>query len=168
MAKLYELTGMCLQLYEMFWDDDADPQVVMDTLDAVKGEIEVKAEGYVQIISQLEADALMFNQEAEKFAKKQKVAENAAKKMRQAIQAAMMELHFDTIETGLHKLKLVNNGGKRPLWVTENIDEIPEDYIRIKKEPDKGKISEYLSGLPEDIEIPWAKLQERGKHLVIK
>lgn len=165
---LYELTAEYKDIHELFWADDVDPEVVEGTLEAIKGQLEVKAEGYVQLIRQFEAEAIMFNQEAERFAKKQKVAENAAKRMKQAIQQAMTELQIPEIDTGLHKLKLVNNGGKRPLWVTEDIDKIPEDYIRIKKEADKTKISEYLSGLPEDVELPWAKLQERGQHLTIK
>ena len=165
---LYELTAEYKDIHELFWADDVDPEVVEGTLEAIKGQLEVKAEGYVQLIRQFEAEAIMFNQEAERFAKKQKVAENAAKRMKQAIQQAMTELQIPDIDTGLHKLKLVNNGGKRPLWVTEDIDKIPEDYIRIKKEADKTKISEYLSGLPEDVELPWAKLQERGQHLTIK
>ena len=45
MATLYELTDEYRQLLEMMEDDTVDPEILKDTLEAVDGEIEVKADG---------------------------------------------------------------------------------------------------------------------------
>jgi len=168
MSTLYELTGEYLALSDMLMDDEVDEQTVLDTLEGVKGEIEIKAEGYVKVLRSIEAQAETYAKEAEAFAKKAMTAKNRAESLKKALFTAMTEMDIPEIKTDLFKLKIVNNGGIQPLWVTEDINEIPEDFIRIKREADKGKIAEHLKSLPEDVELPWAHLEPRGKHLSIK
>lgn len=171
MASLYELSANFRELYEWFWDDDADPQAINDTLESISFELAAKAEGYVQVIRQFEAEAIMFHQEAEAFAAKEKKAAAAAKRLKNALYTAMCDLGLDGkegLDTGMYKLKVVNNGGKRPIWVASKIEDIPEDFVRIKKEADKDKIGAYLEMLPEGIEVPWAHFEPRGRHLMIK
>ena len=54
---LYELTDDYMKLLEFAEDPEADPQAIADTMDALEGEIEVKAEGYAKVMKQIEADA---------------------------------------------------------------------------------------------------------------
>ena len=168
MSSLYKLTGVYLELEDMLLDEEVDEQTVLDTLEGVKGEIEVKAEGYVKVLRSIESQAETYAKEAEAFAKKAKTAQNRAESLKKALFNAMTEMNIPEIKTDLFKLKIVGNGGLQPLWVTEDISEIPEDFIRIKREADKGKIAEHLKALPEDVELPWAHLEPRGKHLSIK
>ena len=49
MATLYELTNDFLTVYGMI-DEGYDEQVILDTLEAIEGDIEVKAEGYAKLI----------------------------------------------------------------------------------------------------------------------
>ncbi len=44
--NLYELTGQFLQLQQMLEDPETEADVIKDTMEAVEGEIEVKADGY--------------------------------------------------------------------------------------------------------------------------
>lgn len=168
MSTLYELTGEYLALSDMLMDDEVDEQTVLDTLEGVKGEIEIKAEGYVKVLRSIEAQAETYAKEAEAFTKKATTAKNRAESLKRALFNAMTEMDLPEIKTDLFKLKIVNNGGIQPLWMTEDINEIPEDFIRIKKEADKSKIAEHLKTLPEGVEVPWARLLPRGKHLTIK
>lgn len=168
MSTLYELTGEYLALSDMLMDDEVDEQTVIDTLEGVKGEIEIKAEGYVKVLRSIEAQAEAYAKEAEAFAKKANTTKNRADSLKKALFNAMTEMDMPEIKTGLFKLKIVGNGGLQPMEVTENIDEIPNDFIRIKKEADKKAIGEYLKTLPEGVEVPWARLLPRGKHLSIK
>ena len=168
MSSLYKLTGDYLELEDMLLDDEVDEQTVIDTLEGVKGEIEIKAEGYVKVLRSIESQAEAYEREAELFAKKAKTVKNRADSLKRALFNAMTEMDMPEIKTGLFKLKIVGNGGKQPLWVTEDINEIPEDFIRIKREADKDKIAEHLKTLPEGVEVPWAHLLPRGKHLSIK
>ena len=57
MSTLYELTGNYVTLMDMLDDPEVDPITLMDTLDAVEGELDEKAENYGRIIRNLEAEA---------------------------------------------------------------------------------------------------------------
>ena len=187
MGTLFEITGDMITLMDMLetlgaieedTNNEIEPselaeqrQLVTDTLEGVKGELDAKAEGYIAIINEFKAQAQIYKQERDKWDYKYKVAENALKRLNGAIFDAMVALKYDDkdgLDTGYHKLKIVNNGGAQPLEVTDVIDDIPEEYIRIKKEADKKAIGEYLKSLPEDVEVPWAHLLPRGRHLSIK
>ena len=133
MSSLYKLTGDYLELEDMLLDDEVDEQTVLDTLEGVKGEIEIKAEGYVKVLRSIESQAEAYEREAELFAKKAKTVKNRADSLKRALFNAMTEMDMPEIKTGLFKLKIVGNGGSQPMEVTEDIDKIPEDFIRIKK-----------------------------------
>ena len=53
MATLYELTDEYKQLLDMLEDETVDPEILKDTLEAVDGEIEVKADGCAKLIKEL-------------------------------------------------------------------------------------------------------------------
>ena len=52
MSTLYELTGQYMDLMEMA--EEADPDVLRDTLEGIEGEIEDKADNYAKVIRTLE------------------------------------------------------------------------------------------------------------------
>ena len=53
---LFSISDDMLELYKMATDTDIDPQVFADTLEGLKGMLEVKACGYVNVIKQLEME----------------------------------------------------------------------------------------------------------------
>ena len=60
MASIYNITGDILALYDMI-DNEEMPdaefeEVMLDTLESVIGEFEVKADGYGKLIRNLESD----------------------------------------------------------------------------------------------------------------
>ena len=50
MSTLYEIKDE-LQEIMLMMDEDPDNEVIVDTLEALKGELEVKAEGYCKVIA---------------------------------------------------------------------------------------------------------------------
>ena len=46
MSSIYELTGEYLELMDMLEDEEVDEQTIIDTLEALDGEIENKADNY--------------------------------------------------------------------------------------------------------------------------
>jgi hypothetical protein len=185
---LYNLTGeykklfdMLMELDELVADDDGDLQsmediesqrrIIKDTLEGITGEIETKADGYVAIMKEIEKREMVARSEATEWARKADAYKRHHEYLKSALAEALRATgHDDTagLDTGTYKIKLVGNGGQRPIWVTEDMDKIPGDYVRIKKEPDKTAIREWLETLPAGTEIPWAKLMPRGQHLSIK
>ena len=184
MGTLYSLTGEYLELFNMMaeldsMEEDGAPaevieeqrQLITDSLEAVKGELEVKANGYVAVLKELGSREEVARSEAAEWIRKADALKRHKERLKAALMDAMIQTGHDGkdgLDTGTYKLKVVGNGGNPPIEVDNDIDCIPDEYIRIKKEPDKKAILEYLKSLPDDITVPWARLLPRGKHLTIK
>ena len=166
MASLYEISAEMQELMDWLYDPDTDEEAITDTLEGLQFELEQKAEGYCKIIRQFEADAEMFKAEAQRLQHKQALAESNAKRMKEALKKAMISTGNEKgLEAGLFKLKIANNGGKRPLKITGLV---PDEFITMKPEANNDAIREFLEGLDENDVCPWAKLEDRGTHLTIK
>ena len=165
MATLYNIVGEFVELYSLLGDPEVDEQTVRDTLEAVKGDLEVKAEGYVKVIRQLEAEQKAFEAEAEFFKQKATVRKNNIKRMKEALCQALIDTGHDDkvgLAAGDFTLKVQNNGGAQPLKVTGNV---PMNMTKVITEPDNEKIRQFIL---DGNECEFAHLEERGKHLVIK
>ena len=162
MSTLFELTNEFSELYSMLTDPEADLQCVNDTLDAVKGEIEVKASGYVAVLQQMEMEQQKAEEIAKAFKAKADIRKNSIKRLKDAMKWAMLEMKTDKIDAGDFTIKLQKNGGKQPLQI---IGEVPDNFKRIIYEDDTELIRKHL----EDGEkLDFAYLEERGSHVVIK
>lgn len=89
MLSLYELTGEYLELLNMAEADDIDPETLADTLEAVGGEIEIKADGYAKVIAQLEYDVAALKAEKKRLQNRQITIEANIARMKHALQGAM-------------------------------------------------------------------------------
>jgi len=107
--NIYELTGQWNQLYEMADDPEMDADVWFDTMEALEGEIEDKADGYAKVIKQLEADAVAIKAEKDRLAVKQSSLENKARYLKQRLQDAMEAVGKDKIKTDLFSFNIQNN-----------------------------------------------------------
>lgn len=105
---LYELTDNYLKLCEMMADTD-DAQAVADTMDAITGEIEDKADGYGKVVQNLTAQVKAIKDEEERLAKKRKTIENNIKALKERMQFTMTALGRDKIKTDLFTFSLQNN-----------------------------------------------------------
>ena len=163
MNTLYEITGRYLQLLEMMQEDeDLDQQILMDTLESIEGELEVKADGYARIIKELEADSEKYEREAKRM---QAVASSRKKKadqLKKMLYESMKETGIKRMQTDLFCFSIRGNGGLKPMVIMTDA-EIPEEYT--EKIPDNKKIRDALE---RGIDLPFAALKERGEHLQIK
>lgn len=161
MATLFEIVDDMKELYEMATDPEVDPEVFQDTLEGLKGMLEVKACGYVNVIKQLDMEAKQAKEVAKMFSDKAKVRENNIKRMKDVLKMAMESMDQETMAAGAFTIKLQKNGGLQPLVID---GEVPQNMTKVIVEPDGDKIREFL----KDNKCEWAHLEERGKHVVIK
>ena len=161
MATLFEIVDDMKELYEMATDPDVDPQVFQDTLEGLKGMLEVKACGYANVMKQLDMEAKQAKEVSKMFADKAKVRENNIKRMKEALQTVMESQDMTEMAAGAFTIKLQKNGGLQPLVID---GEVPQNMTKVIVEPDGDKIREFL----KDNTCEWAHLEERGKHIVIK
>lgn len=161
MGTLYDLTGDFLSLFELATSDD-DEQAFADTLEALKGELEIKASGYVKVIKSLEMEADECSKVIEAFKHKKEMRENNAKRMKEALINAMDAAGVDEIPAGEYTLKIAKNGGLQPLKID---GVVPDNFKKIIYEDDKNLIRKALN---DGEELGFAHLEERGRHLNIK
>lgn len=161
MSSLYELTGEFHALYELATNEE-DQQAFLDTLEGLKGELEVKAGGYVHVIKQLSMEADECDKVIEAFKVKKTTRENNVKRMKEALLNAMDAAEIDTLTAGEYTLKIANNGGAQPLKID---GDVPDSFTKVIVEPDNKKIRD---ALVEGQKLDFAHLEPRGRHLNIK
>lgn len=163
MSSLYELTGEFQALYELAVSEGAEEeQAFLDTLEALKGELEVKASGCTHIIRQLEMESKECDNVIDAFKAKKEVRENHIKRMKQALIEAMDVAGIDTLKAGEYTLKIAKNGGLQPLKID---GDVPDNYKKVIYEDDKELIRKALN---DGKELKFAHLEPRGRHLNIK
>lgn len=164
---LFDIVGDYQLLYDMAIDITGDPeqeQTFADTLEALKGELEVKAEGYIHVIRQLEMEQERAEQLEYEWHMKAIKRKDSIQRMRSALVEAMKQTGHEQLKAGDYTLKVVKNGGQAPIVYTDE-SAIPQSLMRIKYEKDAKLIREYLAEHPE---TSWAHIGERGVHLGIK
>lgn len=165
MNTLYDLTQDYRNLLDLAGSMDEDEiQTFNDTLEAVLGEIEVKADGYAVVMAEIEGRINIVNKEIGRLEAIESALSNTRRRMVDRLKTAMEEIGKKEIKTDLHKFKIVKNGGKLPLIIDEGC--VPDEYLKkiVMEGPDRDKIREVL----ENGEIlPFASLGERGTHLKI-
>jgi predicted nuclease with TOPRIM domain len=162
MSTLYELTTEYQELLAMAEDPEIDEQAFADTLEALQGEIEEKAESYAVVMKELKAEADKFDAEGKRLLDHVDQLENRIKRMKAALMGAMKAIDVSKIQTEHFRVSVVNNGGLQPLKIT---GDVPDAFKMIEYRPDLKAIR---TALDEGFELSFAHLEERGTHLSIK
>ena len=163
MSSLMALTGEYLELLDMAKDPDVDEQALMDTMEAISGEISQKAGGCVAVIRHLEGRADTYEKEAERLSKAAQAYRNNVNRIKERIKYAMTQMDVTTIESDYCTIRIRKNGGVQPLRIT---GEIPDNYLhpKIIYEANNKKIRDDLNA---GVELSFAHLEERGSYLKI-
>lgn len=162
MSTLFELQNEFQMLYNMMTDPDVDEQVLQDTLEAVMGEFEVKAEGCVYFMKRLEMERDKAKDVANDLLAKAKARDNALNRMKEMILKTMESAQVRKIDAGAFTIAVSKNGGKQPMIID---GDVPDNFKRIIYEDDKELIRKHL----EDGEVlNFARLLPRGEHISIK
>lgn len=162
MSTLFEIVGMHQDLYQLATNDDIDPQVFEDTLEGLKGELEIKTSGYINVIQQLDMEAKKADELAQLYALKRDIRKDRINRLKTMLMDAMIQTDNLTLDTGEYTVKVVNNGGIEPMVID---GDVPESMCKVILEPDKKRIREAIESGKD---VPYAHLMPRGKHLSIK
>lgn len=162
MATLYELKNEYLELLAMAENEELDPQTIRDTLEGIEGEIGDKAEAYAIIINELLAKADRIDKEVARLDGWVDSLRNNAASMKNILMDTLDVLGVKKIETEHFRIGIAGNGGKKPLRIT---GDVPESYTVLKPEIDTARIRDELE---KGEELPFAHLEERGRHLSIR
>ena len=166
--KLYELTADLLALQEML-EDSVEDQVLLDTLEGVQGEYEIKLESYCKVIKNLEADMEALKNEAKRLTDKRKVLENNIERLKKAMFDSMKATNTDKVKGALFTVAIQRNGGVTPINYdksNKNITaKLPDELVNIVETPNLEAIRELLEAGKV---VEGFSLGERGESLRIK
>lgn len=166
MSTLYELTGQMLQLQDILAEEDNEEyvQTVLDTMEGLDFEIELKADNYARIIRNLTADVEGLKTEIDRLSSRKKSVENNIAALKTRLEYSMIQLGKEKFKTELFSFGIQNNP---PKVVIDEPDLIPSAYlIPQPPKPDVAKIKEYLNGEGKGFEL-WAHI-EQGRSLRIR
>lgn len=131
MSTLYELSAIYEDLMDRLYDENWDPETLIDTLDGIEGEIEEKAENYAKIMKQMELDISGCKAEEARMAAKRKSLEDRKERMKKALYEAMKAVGKPKFKTTLFSFNIQKNP---PSLVIDNPSEIPAEFL-IPQEP---------------------------------
>lgn len=163
--RLYELTEQYEILQDMMYDPDVDEQIVRDTMEALWGEIEDKADGYAKIILDMKYDMEALQAEERRLQARRQNLDARQKWLKENLMANMEAIGKTKIKTALFTVSIQKNGGKEPLIIDGNIDDIPGKFL-IPQPPvvNNDAVRELLA----EKQVDWAHLEPRGVHLGIR
>lgn len=163
--KLYEISDEYKYVESLFEDEEIDEQTIRDTLEAISGEFEDKADNYAGMIKNLSAEAEMAKAEADRLDRRRKSLEAGADWLKKTLKANMEFIGKTKFKTALFSFSISKNGGKQPMTITENLGEIPNKFL-IQRDPLVNK--EAVRQLLAEKEVDWAHLEPYGTHLNIR
>ena len=162
MSTLYELTNDYLTLLDMAEDPDTDEQALIDTMEGIEGEIEIKADGYARVMKQLEATSANLEFEEKRLMNRRKTIDRNIKRMKQALQDAMIATGKPKFKTDLFSFTIRKNPAS---VVIDRETSIPPEFL-IPQDPkiDKKAIK---AAIDRGDDITFAHL-EQGESLIIR
>lgn len=163
--RLYELTDQYLTLQEMCYDPDVDDQTLKDTMEAIWGEIEDKADGYAKIIMEMKANIEVLREEELRLFGRRKQLEERSKWLKDNLEANMRAAGKTKFKTALFSFNIQKNGGLQPLVIDGALEDIPSRFL-IPQDPVPN--SEKIRKLLEEKQVEWAHLEPRGESLRIR
>ena len=110
--RLYELSEQYEILEQMLYDGETDEQVIRDTIEAIFGEIEDKAESYAIIITDMKADIETLKAEESRLNARRTSLENRQKALKTTLMENMKAIGKTKIKTPLFTISVAKNGGQ--------------------------------------------------------
>lgn len=154
MGTLYELKSEYLQLRDMAGDPDISPEALRDTMDAINGELEDKADGYARVIRELEAEEAGLDAEIKRLQARKSAVSGNKGRIKDALESAMRETGKLKFKTALFSFGIQRN----PPSVAILSENIPLDYLVVPEpQPDKKRI---LAELKAGATFDWAELRQ--------
>lgn len=145
MSSLFDLTGKYLTVLELA-EEGADPDVIQDTLESIDDEIEVKADGYANVIKHINGNIDVIDKEIKRLQKLKSSHTNSVKRMRDNLLDSMKATGKEKFKTDSHSFSVKKNPLKLEI---ESEEFIPESYFETRKVLDSASLKKYLTENPE-------------------
>jgi hypothetical protein len=102
--KLYEIANDYLALLEAIENGEIPEEAIADTLEAITGDIEVKADDIACLLKNIEADVLAIKAEETKLAERRKQKEREYEKIKDYLSCMLQKVGCEKVETARNKI----------------------------------------------------------------
>lgn len=128
--KLYELSNDYIALMQAIDNDEIPEEAIADTLEAIKGEIEVKADNIACLLKNIEADVVAIKAEETRLAERRKAKEKTHERVKQYLSDVLQNMSIDKVETARNNISFRKSEGVELdedtfiKWAQENRDDL--------------------------------------------
>lgn len=166
MSNLYNLTADYKELLNLLYDPESNQQSIIDTLDAIEGAIEEKADGYAMVIKTIDADIAGIDAEIKRLQARKQVLDNRKGWLKSNLQESMQALGKTKFKTALFSFGIQKNGGKRAVILDCSVNDLPPELQKVTLEPNKEAIRNLLEKQGAE-DNQYAHLAPQGESLRI-
>lgn len=126
--------------------EGTDGGALMSRLQSYDLKMKDKVDAYATVVRVLELDSKVLNEEVKRMADRARAFENKAKRMKQLLGFAMLQLGTRKLEGLKFTAAIQLNGGKQPLKIKDGIDvdKVPSRFQRIDISIDTDKVREAI------------------------
>lgn len=145
--KLYEIANAYETLWSMVEDDEADLQMIEDTLQSIEGDLEEKVENMIKIIRSIEAEEKALKEEESRLNTKRKARENKRESIKKYLEQNLITMGINKVKTKVGTVNIQNNPQSIEIIDEEVLLSNPESqhyWIPQPKKLDKKKLLEDL------------------------
>jgi len=164
MRQLYKLTDEISKLQEAFDNGDIPKNALADTMEAIEGEFDDKANAIMALVRNQNSDIAAIKDEIKRLTDRAKVLQNQQDSVKEYLRFNMQESGIDKISCPLFTLTL-----RKPVKVViiDDVEALPDKYVVVKttEAPDKKLI---LSDLKAGEVIDGAHIADGNRALLIK
>lgn len=102
--KLYEIANDYLALLQAIDEGEIPEEAIADTLEAIEGEIEYKADNLACVLKTLNAEVAAIKVEEKALAERRKQKENASERIKTYLSDILQRLDINKLETARNKI----------------------------------------------------------------
>lgn len=162
--SLYDLTNDLLAIEEALTSGAENAEELIAQWVETNASVTDKIDAYAGLVRSKEAEAKMYAGEAERFTAKSQAAKGVADRLKAGLKFFLEAKGMDEVRGRLFTAKLQNNGGVQPVQTPLEPADLPQEFQRVRIEPDNTKIREALE---RGETVPGCELLPRGKHVRI-
>lgn len=158
--RLHELSADYLSLQE----EDIGEEAIADTLEAIEGEIELKAENIGLLVENWESDIAVLTEYKKKLEAKIATKKNRIESLKDYLRENMEVTGIKKIQCPLFAINCVSG---RDMVSIDDQDQLPDEFVSVQvvTKPDKKKI---LEALKQGDDVSGASLTRTKSSIRIK
>lgn len=129
--KLYEIANDYIALLNAIDEGEIPEEAIADTLEAITGEINEKADNIACLLKDLDADIVAIKAEETRLAERRKAKEKSAERIKQYLADTLQRMSIDKVETARNKISFRKSESVEVLdeysfiqWAQENREEL--------------------------------------------